>query len=180
MEYYVVFEGIINQEASRKLAEAIFIKARDIHAEKIVVLFSSLGGSVYEGFIIANMIQNSQIPVAMHAVNHIDSIANVIFLSAKERTAESHAKFYLHSASSTGTFDEKQLLEQYQATKTNNSRIAYFISENAGLRLERVQEMMKKGTTLSVQEALKLGIVSGIDHVEIPQGSPREEIIYIN
>ena len=71
---------------------------------KITIFFSSLGGNIYDGFLLATLIQNSKVSIAIHAVNHIDSIANVVYLAAKERTAESHAKFYLHGASTQGEF----------------------------------------------------------------------------
>ncbi len=147
---------------------------------KIIIFFSSLGGSIYEGFLLASIIQNSKIPILIHATNHIDSIANVIYLSAKERSAESHAKFYLHGASTQGNFDEKALKEQLSSIRTNNSRIAYFVSENSKISFKKVQSMMESGTTISAQDALKYKIVNHILHKEIPTEAVREEIIYVN
>ncbi len=128
----------------------------------------------------ASLIQNAGVQITVHATNHIDSIANVIYLSAKKRTAESYAKFYLHGSSQNGSFDVKALKEAFTAIKTNDSRIAYFISENSGLDLEKVRRMMTVGTTISAQEALNHMIVQEIVHKEIPESAPREDIIYIN
>lgn len=181
MEKYIIFEGQIDQQATLRLVNAInnFSMQQPIPI-KIKILFSSLGGSIYEGFLLVSIIQNSKIPVAIHATNHVDSIANVIYLSSKERTAESHAKFYLHGAAAQGNFDEKALKDQLSAIRTNNSRIAYFVSENSKIPLKKVQSMMSRGTTISAQEALKSGIVNKIEHFEIPMDSVREEIVYIN
>lgn len=180
MDYYIIFSGIIEPSFSLRLFNAIQ-KAQNIGATKIMLFFSSLGGDIHEGFLLASVIQNSKIPVVIHANNHIDSITNVIYLSAKERTAESYTKFYLHGAA-TGPipFDEKGLKDQLSAIRTSNSRIAYFISENSDLQLLKVQEMMETGTTLSAQEALGCGIVKEIVHKEIPQNINREEIIAVN
>src|SRR3989344_8617535 len=146
-----------------------------------IILFSSLGGNTQEGFTLATVIRNCPTPIAIHATNNIDSIANVIYLSAKERTAESYAKFYVHGANTTGTFDEKQLKEQSQAVKTETIRIAYYISENSNIGLPEVQSMMEAGTSLTAQEALQRGIVQGIKHMEIPpQDVLREDIVWIN
>lgn len=177
-EYFIVFEGIINKEATDRLYKAI-INGINNKASKIIVFFSSLGGSIYEGFLLANVIQNSKIPILIHATNHIDSIANVIYLSAKERSAESHAKFYMHGSTSGGG-DERELEDSLSAVKTNNSRIAYFISENTNLQLEKVKSMMMIGTTISAQDALQYAIAHQVIHREIPTGANREEIIYIN
>ena len=177
---FIVFEGQIDQQATTRIFNAI-TQFTAQNFSKIIIFFSSLGGSIYEGFLLATIIQNSKIPIAIHATNHIDSIANVIFLSARERSAESHAKFYLHGASTgNGNFDEKGLREKLSEIKTHNGRIAYFISENTALPLKRVQAMMKAGTSISAQDALKYEIVMEVAHKEIPTNAVRTEIIYIN
>lgn len=180
MDYYIIFEGAFDANATLRFYQALE-KAKIANASRIIIFFSSLGGSIYDGFLLSSLIQNSKIPVSIHATNHIDSIANVIYLSARERTSESYTKFYLHGASTgNGNFDEKALKDKLTEIKTNNSRIAYFISENSGLQLNRIQSMMKIGTTISAQQALKYGIVQQVTHKEIPIGATREEIIYIN
>lgn len=181
MEKYIIFEGNIDQQASLQLVNAIQNATNQApQASKITIIFSSLGGNIYEGFLIASVIQNSRIPISIHAVNHIDSIANVIYLSAKERTAEAHAKFYLHGASTEGKFDEKALKEQLSSIKTNNSRIAHFVSANSSLSLRKVSALMEGGTTISAQDAHKFKIVQRIEHREIPPDAIRQEIIYVN
>ena len=181
MEKYIIFEGNIDQASTLRLVTAIQNATNQIpQANKITIIFSSMGGSIYDGFLLASFIQNSKIPIAIHAVNHIDSIANIIYLSCKERSAESHAKFYMHGASTQGNFDEKALKEQLLSIKTNNSRIAHFVSENSGISLKKVQALMQGGTTISAQEALKLKMVNKIIHLEVPPTAMREEIIYVN
>ena len=179
MDYHIIFEGGIDQQATQKLFLA-FQSAKTASANNIVLFFSSLGGNIYEGFTLASIIQNSQIPIVIHATNHIDSIANVIYLSAKVRSSESYTKFYLHGASQNGNFDEKSMKDALSAIRTNNSRIAHYISENSTLSLKKVQSMMRIGTTISAQDALKYNITQQIVHREIPATIPREEIIYIN
>jgi len=181
MEKFIVFEGNIDQQATLQLVNAIQgITNQPPQVSKITIILSSLGGSIYDGFLLASLIQNSPVPIAVHAVNHIDSIANVIYLAAKERTAESHAKFYLHGASTQGNFDEKALKEQLSSIRTNNSRIAHFISENSGLSFKKVSALMESGTTISAQEAIKHKIVQKIEHREVPAGAIRVDIVYVN
>ena len=180
MDYYIIFAGLIETTFGNRLVTAIN-NANAAHATKIIIIFSSLGGNIQEGFTIASVIQNSPIPVTIHANNNIDSIANVIYLSAKERTAESYAKFYLHGATAPAiAYDEKGLKEQISALKTENARIAQFVSENSTLNFKQVQMMMKAGTTLTTQKALQCGIVQAINHREVPQGASKEEILFVN
>jgi ATP-dependent protease ClpP protease subunit len=180
MDYYIVFAGVIEQNFANRLVAAIN-NAKSANATKIIIVFSSLGGNIQEGFTIASVIQNSRVPVAIHANNNIDSIANVIYLSAKERTAESYAKFYLHGAS-TGpvAFDEKALREQLLSINTDNTRIANFVSENSKLDFKKVKEMMTAGTTMIAQDASDAGFVHSIEHKEIPPGAMVEEILVVN
>ena len=86
----------------------------------------------------------------------------------------------MHGASTQGNFDEKALKEQLSSIKTNNSRIAHFVSANSGISLKKVRSMMESGTTISAQEALKYKIVQKILHREVPSDAIREEIIYVN
>ncbi|OGW92789.1 MAG: hypothetical protein A3I73_00560 [Omnitrophica bacterium RIFCSPLOWO2_02_FULL_45_16] len=84
MDRYIIFSGVIEQNFSTRLFNAIQA-APSANIQRIVLLFSSLGGDIHEGFLLASVIQNSKIPIVIHANNNIDSIANVIYLSAKER-----------------------------------------------------------------------------------------------
>jgi ATP-dependent protease ClpP protease subunit len=83
MDYYIVFAGIVEVGFSTRLFTAIN-KAGTSGATKIIIFLSSLGGNIQEGFTLASIIQNSKIPIAIHANNNIDSIANVIYMSARE------------------------------------------------------------------------------------------------
>lgn len=179
MDYYIRFEGSITPESTARLVEAMKL-AKMNDAKKIIILFSSLGGSIYDGFLIANTIETSKIPIQIHATNHIDSIANVIYLSAHERTAESYAKFYLHGAS-TGvmSMDEHMLLDQLSSLRANNHRIAHYIAEHSALTFSKVRTLMSKGTTVNAQEALKSNIVHKIERLEVPLDAPLEEIIIV-
>lgn len=179
MEHYIRFEGSITPETTSKLVDAIS-RAKKAEAAKIVIIFSSLGGSIYDGFLLAATIENSKIPITIHAANHVDSIANVIYLSAHERTAEAYAKFYLHGASTAMmAMDEPTLLDQLSSLRANNSRIAHFVAEHSELPLRRVRNLMRKGTTLSAQEALKYKIVHKIRHLVVDPAEPLEEIVFV-
>jgi ATP-dependent Clp protease protease subunit len=179
MDHYIRFEGSITPESTSRLIDAIRA-AKQNNATKITILFSSLGGSIYDGFLIANTIETSKIPIRIHATNHIDSIANVIYLSGHERTTESYGKFYLHGAS-TGimSMDERMLLDQLSSLRANNHRIAHYISEHSEMSFPKVRMLMSKGTTMNAQDALKYRIVHRIEQIEVPTDAPLEEIVIV-
>ncbi len=180
MDFYIIFEDSINKKTTKKLIDIIRKIETEIEKfQRIIIFFSSSGGTIDLGFLLATVIQNSKIPIVMHAMNHIDSIANVVYLSAKERTAESYAKFYFHGATTEGSFDIKGLNEEISSIKTGNRRIAHYISENSNLPLKGVEGIMEAGTTISAINALNYGIVQTITPKKIPADAPREEIIFI-
>lgn len=186
MDFYIIFEARINQNTAEKLiseiklAEILNEKAKEENKlSKIVIFFSSYGGDIDLGFLLSTVIQNSKIPIVMHATNHIDSVANVIYLSAKTRTAESYAKFYFHGATIRGTFNINELKEKITSLETSNGRIAHYVSENSDMTLDQIKIVIKEGKTISAKEALEHGIVQEISHEEIPSDALRREIIIV-
>jgi ATP-dependent protease ClpP protease subunit len=179
MEHFIRFEGSITAETTARLVASL-AKAKEEGAEKITLLFSSLGGSIYDGFLVASTIETSKVPIHIHATNHVDSIANVIYLSAQERTAETYAKFYLHGAS-TGvmSMDERMLLDQLSSLRTNNHRIAHYIAEHTDIPLTKVRDLMRKGTTLSADVARKYKIAHKLYHLEVNPEDIVEEIVVV-
>ena len=178
-ELYIVFEGGIDLSSTKQLHDALASSSEKGYT-KINIIFSSGGGNIYLGFFLANAIQNSRVPVRIHANNRIDSIANIIYLSAKERTAESFARFYLHGASITLKDGyKKDFEEMVNSLQVENERTAQYVADNTGLPVEKVSGLMEKRGSLSAQEALGYGIVKSMAHLEIPHGAARVEIPYI-
>ncbi len=176
-DFYIIFEGDIEEQPTKDLIKTI--KEAEDKYQNIFIFFSSSGGSIDLGFLLATVVQNSKVPITMHAMNHIDSIANVVYLSAKKRTAESYAKFFFHGASTSGNFDIKKLKEKISSIETSNKRIAYYISENSNLSLKKINDIMEVGSTISSPDAMKYGIVQEIIHKEIPVDADKEGLIFI-
>lgn len=177
-ELFIVFEGEIDKISAKELYNAISSADPEKH-NKINLIFSSTGGNIYLGFFLANTIQNSKIPVRIHANNFIASIANIIYLSAKERTAEAFASFYLHGASDTVSGYKKDLEERVNLLAVNNVRIAHYIADNTRLSVDEVSKLMEDRSSKSAQEMLKYDIVKLMSHLEIPPNSDRIDIPYI-
>ncbi len=179
-ELYIIFEGSIDLDSAKKLYNSLSSVDPQKH-KRINLIFSSSGGNIYLGFFLANVIQNFKIPIRIHANNRIDSIANIIYLSAKERTAEAYARFYLHGASATIIEGYKKDFEEgVNSLKVENERIAQYIADNTGLSIDDVSKIMEGRGSKSAQEALGYGIVKSIGHLEIPPHlTDRIEIPYI-
>ena len=136
--------------------------------------------SIYPGIYTSLSRQNFEIPIRIHANNRIDSIANIVYLSAKERTAEAFARFYLHGASASISGYKKDLEEAVNSLEVENERIAQYVADNTRLSIGEVSKMMEKRGSKSAQEALGFGIVKSITHLEIlPGETNRIDVPYI-
>lgn len=165
-ELYIIFEGEIDQNSVNKLYDAILTTDPQKYG-RVNLIFSSNGGNIYLGFFLANFIQNFHIPIRIHANNRIDSIANIIYLSAKERTAEAFARFYLHGASVSFSGYKKDFEEMVKSLRVDDERIAQYIADNTGLLVNKVKKFMEDRDSKSAQEALEYGIVQSVAHLDI-------------
>jgi len=178
MEYYIIFEADIGRDEALALEKALK-NAKKHNATHITILFSSLGGTIYYGFALATIIRNFEIPIRIHAANDISSIANIVFLSAKERTAESYAKFFLHSASTGERVNIKRLGELISTLEVQDKRIAHYVSENTEISIEKVEELMDRSHSMSAEEALSYKIIQEVKPEIVPANSAREDIIFL-
>ena len=181
MEYYILFQGSIEKQTSLALINALLEAdgREDVH--HITLLLSSRGGSVYYGFNIATVIRNLQKPIRIHATNEISSIANIIYLSAKERSAESYAKFFLHGVSIDGelSLNMEDLKEQVSSVEVQNGRLAKFISEITEIPIKEVKKMMRNRKSLSTELAFSHKIVLEVKEEQIPTDALRKNVIFV-
>ena len=181
MEYYILFQGPIEKESSLALINALLEANGNEKVKHITILFSSKGGSIYYGFDIATVIKNLEKQVRIHATNEVSSIANIIYLSTEERSAESYAKFFLHGASINGdmNLNLEDLKEQVSSIEVQNGRLAKFISEITGISLKDVKEMMSARKSLSDEVAFGANIVREVKEEKIPAGALRKDVIFV-
>ena len=93
---YISYYDAISEPKARALMQACTQAIDQTKPSRLYFLFSSSGGSVDAGITLYNFLRALPIPVIMHNVGSIESIANVVFLAADERYATPHATFLLH------------------------------------------------------------------------------------
>jgi ATP-dependent protease ClpP protease subunit len=180
MDSYILFQGTIEKQPSLDLINALLALDESEDTDQIKLLLSSRGGSVYYGFTIATVIQNLKKRLVIHATNEISSIANIIYLAAKERSAESYAKFFFHGASvSADNLNYEDLNEQVSSMKVQNERIAKFVFEATGMTLNDSKNLMRQRQSLTAEEAVKRGIVQEVKREVIPPNALRKNVIYL-
>jgi len=170
-ELYIRFMAPVIPQTVAQLFQ-LFDHATQNKVERIHLLLSSPGGSVFHGLSVYNYLKGS--PFDTHAYNFgsVDSIGIVIFCAGSRRLCVPHARFLIHpvqfNVQGNVNFDEKQLDEHLKGLKIDQENIARVISDTTGKPLHKVEEDMIGRTTLSPQQAKDYGLVHEIQSVLFP------------
>lgn len=169
---YILFQAGVNPQSAGQFLGAI-TNAINSQFTEINILISSPGGSVFDGMNIAALIKASPIPINIHNVGQIDSIANVIFSAGTKRFAQKNSSFLFHGVvANFGQYSltEEQLGERLVTLKRDRENIAKNISDYTGIDYSTVDNLMKKGSIISAEEAKSMGLVHEIIEAKIPAG----------
>lgn len=134
--------------------------------DRIHLLLSSPGGSVFHGLSIYNFLRGAPIEVHTHNFGSVDSIGVIIFCAGAERLSVPHARFLLHGVkfniNGSGSFDEKQMEEFIKGLRIDQQNIARVISDTTGRPIETVEADMNNRITLNPSEGKEYGLVHEI------------------
>lgn len=170
---YIVFIAGVATGTVAKLRTAVTDALNDGYDE-VNCLISSSGGSVIEGLNIAAYLRTLPIPVIMHNIGQIDSVANVIYAAGKTRKANPNSSFLFHGVLmgyTSVSFTEAQLNEQYKIAKRSREDIAKSLSIYVGMSLPDVNNLLADDAAIiSANEAKRKGIVHEVVDVTIPKG----------
>ena len=123
--HLVHFFGPINQLTCDRTMDAC-LKAHTHGASEIRFHFSSDGGSTFHGFTLFNFIRSLPIPVAMHNVGNIESIAVIVYLAASRRLTCNSSRFLIHPLhygfGNAPSADHLRLLEWGRALNSDAER----------------------------------------------------------
>jgi ATP-dependent Clp protease protease subunit len=170
---YILFQAGVNPQSAGQLLAAI-TNAINSQFTEITILISSPGGNIFQGMNIATLIKASPVPITIHNVGQIDSIAGVIYAAGAKRLAQKNSSFLFHGVkigfAANVEITEQQLAENLATLKRDRENIAKNISEYSGVGHEKIDTMMRDGVIISAQEAKELGIVHEIIEAKIPNG----------
>ena len=170
-QFYIRFLAPVIPQTTAQLFQ-LFDHAVQNKVERVHLLLSSPGGSVFHGLSIYNYLKGA--PFDTHAYNFgsVDSIGVVIFCAGSRRLCVPHARFLIHpvqfNIQGNAAFDEKQLDEHLKGLKIDQENIARVISDTTGKPLHKVEEDMINRTTLSPQQAKDYGLVHDIQSTLFP------------
>lgn len=131
---------------------------------KIDLLFSTPGGSVYDGFRMSNMIEHNLIPIHIHGTGLVASSGVIVMLSGAERSAYPHTAFLYHPLRGglTGTFTEMK--GYYTHIEEINEYVTKLMVENTNMTEEQLKGIAQEEHWFDADTALEYGIIDSITY----------------
>lgn len=161
-EAYIRFMAPVVPQSAMALLKIIDAKIAE-GVQRLHLLLSSPGGSVFHGLSISNFLRGSPLEVHSYNFGSVDSIGVVIFCAGTRRLSVPHARFLIHGVSmnvqGNASFDDKSLEEKIKSLKIDYQNIAKVIADTCSRNPERVMRDMNDRTTLNPQEAITYGLV---------------------
>lgn len=178
--YRLSFNGPLHERSTNALRYRIaeIIERKDF--DSLTVIFASGGGSTDQGLSLYNFLRSLPIPVHMHAVGHVGSMAVPVFLAGHRRTCTPHSRFFFHAYD--WTFEGKQTRDRItEALKRLESDIpisSEIVAKHTKIPPAQLEEFYGNSPTptiLTPKEAQKVGIVEEITELN-PTGSVQPNI----
>lgn len=173
-ETYIRFMAPVMPQTTDSLLRIIDKKIND-KFDRIHLMISSPGGSVFHGLSIYNFLKGAPIEVYTYNFASVDSIGVVMFCAGDKRYSVPHARFLIHGVQinfqGNQSLDEKGLEEKLNGLKIDYQNIARVISSTTRKKPETVENDMNKRITLDPQQAKEYGLVDTIKSELFPSGA---------
>jgi ATP-dependent Clp protease, protease subunit len=164
-EAYVRFMSPVHPQSTDLLFQILDRKLKE-KCERIHLMISSPGGSVFHGLSLYNFLRGAPVQVYTYNFGSVDSIGVVIFCAGEKRFSVPHARFLIHGVQANfmanQAVDEKGLEERLKGLQIDYKNIARVIADTAQRPADKVQDDMNNRTTLNPQEAKDYGLVHEI------------------
>lgn len=147
----------------------------------LTILFSSEGGSTDQALSLYNFLTSMPKPIHMHAVGHVGSVANTIFLAGHKRTSSPHARFFFHEYD--WGFDGRQTIRRMNEAVHRLTDDIEMARKLLRARAKPDESLLKAldgsgpPVVLSPTQALEMGLVEEI--VDLPQAVNGEPQIVV-
>jgi len=168
----------INGESLNGL-QNVCLSALNNGASRIRIYISSSGGSTDVGFTAYNFIRSLPVPVDMHCIGNIESIAVVLFLAGEQRLTVKDAKFKIHPLHwgfNAGTVDHDRLKEYSESLDFDANLYASIFEERtngAETPINVREHLMGKALIIDSATALINGLATAVEPASIPAAATK-------
>lgn len=126
---------------------------------EINLLFSTMGGSVYDAFRMFDGIIGNPIPVNIYATGIVASSGLIVLLAGKKRYTYQNTQFLYHQISGGMTGTHQQLKGHYYHAKSLSEFIDNLITTNTKLTSSELQKMSLEEHWFDAKTAVDYGFV---------------------
>lgn len=135
---------------------------KKLNAKKITLSINSPGGSVFDGFAIMNALKASGAEINVSIIGIAASMASVIAMVGKTRTAPANAMVMVHNAIS-GIYGDAEDLRGVADVldKIDNSIVATYVA-TTGKNEKDMRDLMAADTFMTASEALANGFLTEV------------------
>lgn len=158
-ERIIFIDDVIDQDLSNGvIAQLLYLDA--ISNDPISIYINSPGGSVHDGLAIYDVSQLIESPINTVCIGIAASMAAILMLMGKERSATKHSRLMLHqpSGATEGTIEEIRIA--YEQIEMLKKELYEIVEEKTSLT--NVEQLFKLDTWYTAKEALDCGLITKI------------------
>ena len=143
-------------------AQDFISEIKDLKNTPINLRINSLGGDVFNGMAIYNLIKKREAKTTVYIEGIAASIATIIALGADEVVMSENSLFMIHNAWGGTMGDAKEMRKSAQTLEKINKELTDIYVKKTRLPYNEISDMMDEETWLSAEEAYELGFVDTI------------------
>ena len=135
---------------------------KELKNTPINLRINSLGGDVFNGMAIYNVIKKREAKTTVYIEGIAASIATIIALGADEVVMSENSLFMIHNAWGVTMGDAKDMRKSAETLEKISTELTEIYMKKTGLSYDVVSNMMDEKTWLNSEEAYELGFVDTI------------------
>lgn len=129
-------------------------------ADTLIVHINSMGGDVFEGWAIHDIIKATGKTIITQAEGLVASIATVPFLAGSERRITENSQLMIHNPWGFAGGDASDVQKYAEQLKKEEDKLAQFYASITGATVDDILAMMKEETYLSADDAIGKGFAT--------------------
>ena len=143
-------------------AQDFISEIKDLKDMPINIRINSLGGDVFDGMAMYNVIKRREAKTTVYIEGIAASIATIIALGADEVIMAENSLFMIHNAWGGTSGEAKDMRKTAETLDKITSELTDIYVKKTGLSYDALAEMMDEETWLNAEEAFRLGFIDTI------------------
>ena len=168
MEGHIYVYGIVSPWQDDEPGKYGEVNLKDIsnqltnnkEADTLIVHINSMGGDVYEGFAMHDVIRATGKKIITQAEGLVASIATVVFLAGDERRITENSQLMIHNPWGFAGGNADDVQKYADQLRKEEERMAAFYASKTGQSVDDLKVMMNEETYLNADEAIEKGFAT--------------------